>query len=97
MEEVFIGEAEGWDPEPKHGSLQMVKYIRQGDKEDMTIETKRHDIRFFFKNNCKILGYLFGCRFDSTDKSRVSLEERLQKIHRTWYRDVKVYRSKDAA
>ena len=87
----LIEEAERWGLEPKLASLWWTSTNTSEEKKDFMIDTKTGHHRILFEEHFQILGF----SSNRAGRTQDCLEEQMQNANKAWWRDVKVYRSKD--
>ena len=92
MMKDLTGEADRWDVEPKPASLWWTNTYDDEKMDDKKIWTTTglHKLPFE-KKKFWILGYAFN----QAGRTQDSLKDRTQSANKAWWRDAKIYRSKD--
>ena len=91
MLKVLSQEADKWDLAPKPTSLWWTSTYDSQEKTDLSIDSMTGRHRFLFEDEFKIL----GCSMNRQGKTHEGLAERMQSVNKAWWKDVKIYRSKD--
>ena len=89
--EELVEEARRWDMQPEPGCLLWTSTNADEKSEDMIIRTAAGENRLLFLTKFRILAHCFNCEGKMQDR----VEERMQCANKAWWRDVKIYRSKD--
>ena len=82
--EKLVEEAERWDLEPNPARLRWSSTLAGEVNEDMTVKTQKGQHKVSFEKSFKILVYFFN----QTGKTHESVEERMQKAHKAWWREM---------
>ena len=89
----LIAEAEICDLEATPAILWWSGTFADDVKEDITMKTRRGQHKFPFVKSFKNLGHL--CNPTSKSHECAKERERVQKTNKAWWRDARIYRSKD--